>query len=383
MSAPHDHDDEHDGHEHAHGAHGEHDHSGHEHAHGARDEHAHATAQVHTARDAHDHAGHDHAGHGHGEHAPGAHGHSHISPNTPRKALAIALGLTLSFMGVEVGVGLWTHSLSLLADAGHMLSDAAGLIASLIVANIALRPRSARNTYGFRRAEVLAALLNAALLAFAAIAIIHEAVDRFADPPEVNGSGMLLTAGGGLVVNLVAAWVLHRQGGGGLNVRSAFLHVVGDALGSVAAIVAGVTVVLTDWRLADPIASVAITVLLVYGVWHLLREAAELIMETAPEHVDTVALERAIQETPGVATVHDLHVWSLSAGDIVLTAHVVLARGAHGTQVACAVGEVLRARFQITHSTIQPEPPEAELVPLRTKQQRAAAATLETARAQS
>ncbi len=373
MSAPHDHDDEHDGHEHPHD---EHDHGGHVHSHGAHDEHDHATAHVHTARDAHDHAGHDHAEHGHG-----AHGHSHISPDTPRKALAIALGLTLSFMAVEVGVGLWTHSLSLLADAGHMLSDAAGLIASLIVANIALRPRSARNTYGFRRAEVLAALLNAALLAFAAIAIIHEAVDRFADPPEVNGSGMLLTAGGGLVVNLVAAWVLHRQGGGGLNVRSAFLHVVGDALGSVAAIVAGVTVVLTGWRLADPIASVAITVLLVYGVWHLLREAAELIMETAPEHVDTVALERAIQETPGVASVHDLHVWSLSAGDIVLTAHVVLARGAHGTQVACAVGEVLRERFQITHSTIQPEPPEAELVLLRTKQQRAAAATSETARA--
>jgi cobalt-zinc-cadmium efflux system protein len=355
---------DHDAHDHDHDAHG------HDHALGAHGDRA--TAHVHSAHDAHDHAEHAH-GHAHGA-------HSHIPANTPRKALGIALALTLGFMGVEIGVGLWAHSLALLADAGHMLSDAAGLIASLIVANIALRPRSARNTYGFRRAEVLAALLNAALLAFAALVIIHEAVDRFADPPEVDGGGMLAAATGGLIVNLVAAWVLHRQGGGGLNVRSALLHVIGDALGSVAAIVAGVAVVTTGWRLADPVASVSITLLLVWGVWHLLREAAALIMETAPEHVDTVALEAAIRETPGVTSVHDLHIWSLSAGDIVLTAHVVLDRGAHGTQVARCVGEVLRERFQISHSTIQPEPPEAALVPLRTKKERAAVAASDAAR---
>jgi len=285
-------------------------------------------------------------------------------------------------MGVEVVVGLWTNSLSLLADAGHMLSDATALIASLVVANIALRPRSPRNTYGYRRAEVLAALLNAALLAVAAVAIVYEAIERFADPPRIDGSGMLITAVGGLVVNLVAAWVLHRQGGGGLNVRSALFHVLGDAAGSVAAIVAGVIVVATGWRLADPIASLAITVLLIWGVWHLLREATALIMETAPAHVDTLALERAIRETAGVASVHDLHVWSLSAGDTVLTAHVVLAHGAHGTEVARCVGVVLRERFAITHATIQPESPEAALVPLRTKKERAAASapTAEAAR---
>ncbi len=321
----------------------------------------------------HDHALHGHAGHGHAHHDHEGHahhdhaGHAHVGPGTPRRALAIALGLTASFMGVEVAVGVWSGSLSLLADAGHMLSDATALVASLVVAHIAARPRSPRNTYGYRRAEVIAALLNAALLAVAAIAIVREAAERIAAPPLVHGQGMMATAAGGLVVNLLAAWVLHHQGGGGLNVRSALFHVLGDALGSVAAMAAGAVVLTTGWRLADPLASLGIAVLLIGGVWHLVREATGVIMEAAPPHLDTLALEGAIRGTAGVESVHDLHVWSLTAGAPVLTAHVVLTHGAHGTDVARAVGEMLRERFAIAHATIQPEAPEAALVSLRRK----------------
>ncbi len=341
------------------------------HAHGHHDDHAHHEGHGHDGTHAHgshdDGAGHPHA-HDHAHHHDHTHhGHAHISPGTPRRALAIALGLTASFMGVEVAVGLWSGSLSLLADAGHMLSDAAALVASLVVAHIAARPRSPRNTYGYRRAEVLAALLNAGLLAIAAVAIVREAYDRFATPPLVHGHGMLATAAGGLVVNLIAAWILHREGGGGLNVRSALFHVLGDALGSVAAMVAGVIVLTTGWRLADPLASLGIAVLLGVGVWHLVREATGVIMESAPPHLDTLALEAAIRAMPGVASVHDLHVWSLTAGAPMLTAHVVLTHGAHGTDVARGICEMLRERFQIDHATIQPEAPEAALVPLRRK----------------
>jgi cobalt-zinc-cadmium efflux system protein len=277
-------------------------------------------------------------------------------------------------MGVELAVGVWSGSLSLLADAGHMLSDATALVASLVVAHIAARPRSPRNTYGFRRAEVLAALLNAGLLAVAGVAILREAFERFAAPPMVHGRGMLATAAGGLVVNLLAAWILHRDGGGGLNVRSALLHVLGDALGSVAAMVAGVIVLTTGWRLADPLASLGIALLLGLGVWHLLREATSVIMESAPAHLDTLALEAAIRAMPGVASVHDLHVWSITAGAPMLTAHVVLTHGAHGTDVARGVCEMLRERFDVDHATIQPEAPEAALVPLRRKPAQSAAA---------
>jgi cobalt-zinc-cadmium efflux system protein len=350
------------------------------HAHGHHGDHAHHAEQGHLDDHAH-HEDHGHHGaHGHGSNGDGAvhphdhdhhdhahHGHAHIGPGTPRRALAVALGLTAAFMGVEVAVGLWSGSLSLLADAGHMLSDATALVASLIVAHIAARPRSPRNTYGYRRAEVLAALLNAGLLAIAAVAIVREAYDRFAAPPLVHGHGMLATAAGGLVVNLLAAWILHREGGGGLNVRSALFHVLGDALGSVAAMVAGVIVLSTGWRFADPLASLGIAVLLGYGVWHLVREATGVIMEAAPAHLDTLALEAAIRAMPGVASVHDLHVWSLTAGAPMLTAHVVLTHGAHGTDVARGVSEMLRERFHIDHATIQPEAPEAALVPLRRK----------------
>lgn len=248
-----------------------------------------------------------------------------------------------------------------------MLSDALGLAAALFVAGLSRRPRTARNTYGFRRAEVLAALFNAMLLVLSLFAIVSESLQRLADPPDVEGTTLLGVATGGLVANLVAAWVLHRGGGDSVNVRAALLHVLGDALGSVAAMVAGLLLVVFGWRLADPIASLAIALLLAWGIWQLLKEATAVLMESSPEGIDVRAVQRTIEQTAGVASVHDLHVWSVVRGQTMLTAHVVLKNGVHGTDVAASVSERLRSAHRIEHATIQPEAPEPELVTLRRK----------------
>ena len=319
----------------------------------------------------HDHAGHDHAGHDRAGHDHAGHdhsgGHHDHAAHASRRALGIALAITASFLIVEAVAGILTGSLALLADAGHMLSDALALGASLFVAGIARRPRTARNTYGFRRAEVLAALFNAALLAFSVLEILHESVGRLADPPDVAGGSMLAVASAGLVANLVAAWILHRDGGDSMNVRGALLHVMGDALGSIAAIVAGVLLLAFGWRLADPIASLAISLLLIWGIWHLLREASVVLMESAPEGMDAGEVQRTIERIPGVASVHDVHLWSVVRGTPILTAHVVLEPGAHGTDVAHRVGVAVQKEHRIEHATIQPEAPDAPLVPLRRK----------------
>lgn len=298
-------------------------------------------------------------GHGHG------HGGDGRDRSTPRRALAVALALTLGFSVAEVVVGLWSGSLALLADAGHMLGDSGALAMSLVIAFIATKPRSRHKTYGYRRAEVLGALLNALALVGIVLWVVIEAMGRLQDPPEVRGVGMLAAATLGLGVNIAAAWILATRGGGGINVRGALLHVMGDALGSVAAIVAGLFLVLGDWRLADPIASLMIALLICYGAVRLLRETTHVLMEGTPQGLDVHELEATILETPGVADVHDLHVWALTPGEPMLTAHVVIERGSHGTQVSKHVGQRLAEHHGVDHVTIQPEAPEGVLVELR------------------
>ena len=263
-------------------------------------------------------------------------------------------------------MGLWTRSLALLADAGHMVTDAAALGLSLVVARIGQRPRSANMTYGYRRAEVLGAVVNAASMLGISIFILIEALRRMHTPLAIEGDGLLYTAIGGLLLNLVSALLLSRGHAHDLNVRSAFLHVLGDALGSCAAIVAGVCVKL-NFPIADPIASLLISIVLGVGSLRVLREAADVLMEATPSEVDVVALERTILETPGVSAVHDLHVWCLTPGQPMLTAHVVLRPGSHGTDVAKRVGDRLGRLHGLHHVTIQPEPPAPDLVPLRRK----------------
>ena len=275
--------------------------------------------------------------------------------------LTIALGLTLSFFAVEVAAGLMTHSLALLSDAGHMLTDSGALILALIAQRIAARPRTRVHTFGFRRAEILAALTNAALLIATTAGIVVEGLSRLSSPPRIQAGPMLWVACGGLAINIVAALVLGTGGHDNTNMRAAFMHVLSDALGSVASIVAALALIYFDFPLADPLASLVIAVLIGIGAVRLLKQTSTVLMETAPYGVDLHELEAAIRATRGVGDLHDLHAWSISDGFVAVTVHVVLDGSGHGTDVARAVGARIRTQFGIEHVTVQPEAPAGSL----------------------
>jgi cobalt-zinc-cadmium efflux system protein len=290
----------------------------------------------------------------------------HTADPAARRALFGAVVLTMGFMLVEASVGFYTKSLALLADAGHMLADSGALGIALIAQRVAERPRTERSTFGYRRAEVLAAFVNGMLLAGIAVLILKEAVDRYFEPVAIRGEAMLGTAVGGLCVNLLVAFVLMRSQAQSLNVRAAFAHVLSDALGSVAAIVAGVSVVVWNATRVDPLVSGVIALLVAWSGFRVLRETAGILLEAAPPHLDVAAVERTIRESPGVADVHDLHVWRISERFDALTAHVVLLRGEHGTEVCRRVAERLATEHGLEHVTIQPEaPPPDEVVAVR------------------
>ena len=295
----------------------------------------------------------------------GDHGHEHASdahgPGTgSRKRLWIALALTASFMVVEVVAGLLSGSLALLSDAGHMLTDAGALGLALWAQALGTRPRSDRKTFGYRRAEILAAAANGIVLGVTAIAVIVEAVRRFASPPTIHGVPMLVVASVGLMVNVLAAWILSRGGATDLNMRAAAAHVLADAAGSVAALLAAVLILTLGWTIADPITSIVISTLILFGAWRLLKDATNVLMEGTPAGIDVAALERIARETPGVRDVHDLHVSSIVGDSPVITAHVVLAPGAHGVEVARDVGRRIEDSVGQAHITVQPEAARAE-----------------------
>jgi cobalt-zinc-cadmium efflux system protein len=280
--------------------------------------------------------------------------------------LTIALVLTASFMVVELVGGLVSGSLALVADAGHMLADAGALGLALVAARWAARPRTERSTFGFRRAEVLAAFVNGIALALTAVLVVREAVERWVAPQPIDARLMLTIAIGGLLVNVVVAAILLRSQRESLNVRAAFMHVVTDAIGSVGAIVAAIAVRFGVER-ADPVLSVGIAVLVAHSGWRVLKETTAILLEGAPRHLDVAKIERAIRACSGVADLHDLHVWRISDRFDALTVHVTLARGAHGVDVCRAVSEKLRQEFGLEHVTVQPEaPPPDSLVPVRT-----------------
>jgi cobalt-zinc-cadmium efflux system protein len=289
--------------------------------------------------------------------------HTGDSDGRANRRLLTALVITLVFMLVEAAAGFLGGSLVLLSDAGHMLTDAGALALALYAQKLAVRTRSGRRTFGYRRAEILAALVNGAILGVTAFFIIFEALRRFRDPPEVPGRLMLLVAAAGLVANVGSALVLSRGLGPSSNVRAALVHVLADAAGSVAAMIAGALVMAFGWVLADPTASIAVSALVLVGAFRLLRDAVNVLMEGAPAGLDAQAIEGVIRATPGVGGAHDLHVWSVSDGFPVVTVHVVLQPGFHGTDVAHAVATRIEAQFGIEHITVQPEVPEAGLVP--------------------
>lgn len=293
--------------------------------------------------------GHVHA-HGHG-HA----GRSAAAGQANLRRLAVVLAMVVAYMGVEVVGGLWAGSLALLADAGHMLSDAAALGLSLFAVWMARRPAGPRRTYGYYRIEILAALINGVTLVGIALLIVVEAWGRFRQPPTVDGPVLLLVAAGGLVVNLAGLAVLRGGRRESLNVRGAWLHVLTDALGSVQALVAGALIWAFGWHLADPIASVLIALLVAFSSWSLLQESVSVLMEGTPGHVDVDQLRDAILEVPGVVALHDLHVWSITTGFEALSAHVVVAEGSP-PRLLGRIRELVHSRFGIDHITVQLEP---------------------------
>jgi cobalt-zinc-cadmium efflux system protein len=288
--------------------------------------------------------------HGHAEHA---HGHSHEHRSASRRALALVLALTLGMTVLEIAGGVWTGSLALLADAGHMFSDTFAIGLALVAVTLARRPSTPRRSFGYQRAEILAAFVNGLTLVLVSGWIVWEAIGRLDDPPELLGGWMLLFAAVGLVVNAAAAVILIRSGGEGLNVEAALRHVFADLLGSGGVLVAAVVVVTTGWTLVDPLISMAIAVLIVWSAWGVLRDSTAILMEQTPSRLDADAVARTIVAVPGVTSVHDLHVWTITSGFDALSAHVLVGRGEDCHARRRDVERVLASTFGITHTTLQ------------------------------
>jgi cobalt-zinc-cadmium efflux system protein len=284
------------------------------------------------------------------------HGHAHGSAeSTGWRALAITLALTSSYMLAEVVGGLLSGSLALLADAGHMLSDAAAIALSLVAMWVARRPPDAKRTYGYARSEILAATLNAAALIAIAVFVMVEAVQRLSAPPSVSGGIAMAVSAGGLLINLLALRTLAASKDNNLNVRGVWLHVASDTLGSVGALASGAAIYFFDWRWADPLASMMIATMISYAAISLLRETVAVLMEGAPAHVDVDALTLALEDV--AASVHDVHVWTLSNDRVVCSVHLVSPDGADTAAILAAATKLLRERFHIEHATVQVEPP--------------------------
>lgn len=274
-----------------------------------------------------------------------------------RRPLVIALAITTTFLIIEIVGGLLTNSLALLADAAHMATDAAALALSLFAFWLAQRPATPQRSFGFYRTEILAALVNAATLVAISIYIFWEAYQRIEEPPEVDSGPMLLVAFAGLVANLASAWVLMRGGGHteNLNTRGAFLSVVGDALGSVGAIVAALVMLATGWYLADPILSAGLGLLILWSSWRLLRESVDVLLEATPQGIDPDAVQEAMRSVDGITAVRDLHIWTVTSGLIAMSGHVEVDGQRAWRDVLGDVTTLLRGEFGIVHVTLQPE----------------------------
>jgi cobalt-zinc-cadmium efflux system protein len=287
------------------------------------------------------------------------HSHSHRSN---RRRLIAVLALTLAYMLAEAIGGFVTNSLALLSDAGHMLADVASLLLALLALWFAARPVTTRKTYGYYRMEILAALANGAALVVISLLISYEAFQRIKAPENVRGFEVMLIAIGGLVINVVSAFVLHSASAENLNMRGAFLHVMGDALGSVGAIVAGFLIWRWGLLLADPLISIAMCLLIIYSSWRLILESMNILLEGTPSHINIHAVVEAMHAVPGVSSVHDLHVWTISSGMDALSAHVTIEPGVSHKAALEGLQEQLRSGFNIGHLTIQIESPdEAEV----------------------
>ena len=282
--------------------------------------------------------------------------------DTPERRIFLALVLTAATMVVSIAGGLVSHSLALLSDAGHMLADAGALALALIAQRVAERPRTEARTYGSRRAETVAAFVNAIFLGVVSVWVIVEAVERWRQPPEVHGGWMLAVATVGLAMNVLAARVLASGHKHNDNTRAALAHVLSDVAGSAAAMGAAFFVLTFGWRRADPLISLLLALLILWSAWKLVARTADVLMEGTPAGLEHSKLERTIRETPGVREFHDLHAWTISNGFDVVTVHVVLDGSRHGTEVAREVSDRIHQRHSIEHVTVQPEAPPVQPV---------------------
>ncbi|MBX6364258.1 MAG: cation transporter [Gemmatimonadetes bacterium] len=296
------------------------------------------------------------AAHKHGHEHEGAHGHAHDhSRALGQRGLLAVLALTGTFMVAEFVGGLASRSLALMADAAHMLTDVASLALSLFALWFARRPATPEKTYGYVRLEILAALLNGVALLGIAGVIGWEAYQRLSHPVPIQTGIMLVVAVAGLLANVISAVVLHRAAGESLNVRGAYLHVVGDLLGSAGAVAAALIIMATGWLAADPILSFLVALLVVFSAWKLLRESVDVLLEAVPPHIDLGEVRAAIDEIPGVDNVHDLHVWTVTSGFLAMSGHAVVAPGDAHQAILEEIHHRMRERFGIRHATIQLE----------------------------
>ena len=299
----------------------------------------------------HHHSHHDdqhHHDHGHDE--SGGNSRKHHSRRLRFTFAILAIYMVAEWMG-----GVLSNSLALMADAGHMLSDVASIGLALFAFWLAERPANPRRTYGYYRTEILAALANGSLLLAISAFIFHEAWQRLSHPPAILGPWMALIAAGGLIVNLVGLWLLSPGRSGNLNMRGAWLHALLDTFGSVAALTAGLCAWLLGWRFVDPVASMAIVLLVVYSAWSLLKETVAVLMESTPNHVDADRVRESLLAVPGVARVHDLHIWTITSGMDCLSGHVVLSNEGQAREVLAAIHKLVHDQFSIDHITIQIE----------------------------
>ncbi len=300
----------------------------------------------------------------HGHRPRAADGALHRSDrNRGQRRLAIVLALVLGFAVIEAVGGVWTGSLALLSDALHMISDSAALALSLLAGFLAARPAQKRRTFGNSRVEILAALANGVALAVVALFISVNAIERYLEPRDVAGAGLLAIASGGLVVNLVALYLLEGARHASINLRGAFLHVVSDTLASVGVCFAGIGIWTLGWLWLDPAVSLVVSALVLGSAWTLIRDALDILMETVPAHLDPEQIRSALLEIDGVRALHCLHVWTIGSGEVSLSSHLVVEAGSDAEVLLERVRRRLAERFSIVHTTIQIEPagPEPEV----------------------
>jgi cobalt-zinc-cadmium efflux system protein len=311
---------------------------------------------------AHSHAQHESHGHGHGHadhdrlHGPlhGGHGHSHGPPDFGR-AFAFGIALNLLFVGIEALYGWLSNSLSLLADAGHNLSDVLGLLLAWIATLLAKRVPTERRTYGLRRSSILASLGNALLLLAAVIGICWEALLRLRHPEPIASGTVMLVASVGIVVNGLTAWLFASGSKGDINVRGAFLHMLADAAVSAGVVLAALAMRYTGWLWLDSLTSLAIALVITIGTWGLLRDSIDLSLDAVPRHIDPSAVEAYLASLPGVLAVHDLHIWAMSTTEVALTVHLVKPDAVVDDALLSQIGGELARRFGIGHATVQLE----------------------------